>query len=57
LIILSSKNKLTRYADVDGNSAEDQHAISGYMFIMHGGAVSWSVKCQDIISLSMMESE
>ena len=37
--------------------AEDRHAVSGYAFIVHGGAVSWSAKRQDIISLSTTESE
>jgi hypothetical protein len=37
--------------------AADRHAISGYAFMIHGGAVSWSAKRQQIISLSTMESE
>jgi hypothetical protein len=37
--------------------AEDRHAISGYAYIIHGGAVSWSAKRQNIISLSTTESE
>jgi len=32
-------------------------AISGYAFIINGGAVSWSAKKQEIISLSTTESE
>jgi len=36
--------KLTGYADADGNMAKDHHAISGYAFILHGGAISWSAK-------------
>ena len=49
--------ELTGYADADGNMAEDRHAISGYAFILHGGAISWSAKRQEIISLSTTESE
>ena len=45
------------YANADGNMAEDCHAILGYAFILHGGAVSWSTKQQEIISLSTTESE
>ena len=37
--------------------AEDRHAISGYAFIINGGAVSWSAKRQEIVSLSTTESE
>ncbi|CAA7269035.1 unnamed protein product [Cyclocybe aegerita] len=35
---------LVGYADADGNMAEDCHAISGYTFLLHGGAISWSAK-------------
>ena len=45
------------YGDADGSMAEDRKAISGYAFIINGGAVSWSAKRQAIISLSMTESE
>ena len=48
---------LTGYADADGSMAEDRHAISGYAFIINGGAVSWSAKRQEIVSLSTTESE
>ena len=51
------KDNLVGYADVDGSMAEDRHAISGYAFMLHGGAVSWSAKQQEIVSLSTMESE
>ncbi|CAA7259930.1 unnamed protein product [Cyclocybe aegerita] len=48
---------LVGFADADGSMAEECHAISGYAFLLHGGAVSWSAKCQEIISLSTTESE
>ena len=51
------KDNLVGYADADGSMAEDRHAISGYTFMLHGGAVSWSTKWQEIISLSTTESE
>ena len=41
----------------DGSMEEDQKAILGYAFIINGGAISWSTKCQEIISLSTTESE
>ena len=37
--------------------AEDRHAITGYAFLIDGGAVSWSSKRQEIVSLSTTESE
>ena len=42
---------------MDGSTAEDRHAVSGYAFIINGGAVSWSAKHQSIILLSTTESE
>jgi len=49
--------ELRGYADADGSMAEDRHAISSYAFVVHGGAVSWSAKRQEIVSLSTTESE
>ena len=49
--------ELVGYADADGSMAEDRKAISGYAFMVNGGAVSWSAKRQQIISLSTTESE
>jgi hypothetical protein len=37
--------------------AEDRHTISGYAFLINGGAISWSSKWQEIMSLSTTESE
>jgi len=51
------KGDLVGYADADGSMAEDRHAISGYAFMLYRGAVSWSAKRQEIISLSTTESE
>ena len=48
---------ISLFADADGNMAEYRHAVSGYAFILHGGAGSWSTKRQAIISLSTTESE
>ncbi len=48
---------LEGYADTDGSMAEDRCAILGYVFLIDGGAVSWSSKHQEIVSLSTMESE
>ena len=51
------KKVLVGYADANGSMAEDRCAVSSYAFIVDGGAVSWSTKCQEIISLSMTKSE
>src|SRR5713226_7491374 len=42
---------------MDGSMAEDRCAITGYMFLIDGGAISWSSKRQEIVSLSTTESE
>jgi hypothetical protein len=52
-----SKRTLEGYADADGSMAEDRRAITGYAFLVDGGAVSWSSKRQEIVSLSTTESE
>ena len=52
-----AQTELIGYADVDGSTAEDRHAVSGYAFIINGGEASWSAKHQSIISLSTTESE
>ena len=51
------KMKLIGYTDTDGSMAKDRHAISGYAFLIHGGAVSWSTKQQEIIVLSTTKAE
>ena len=48
---------LVGYTDADSSMDEDHKAISGYAFLIDGGAVSWSSKKQEIISLSTTESE
>ena len=49
--------ELVCYADADGSMAKDWHATLGYAFVVDGGAVSWSTKWQEIVSLLTMESE
>jgi hypothetical protein len=44
-------------ADADGSMAEDRRAISGYAFLLNGGAMSWACKKQDIVPLSTTKSE
>ena len=48
---------LEGFTDVDGATQEHRHAITGYAFLIDGGAVSWSSKKQEIVTLSTAESE
>jgi len=57
LIYGGGEKELARYTDTDGSVMEDHCAISGYAFLIDGGAISWSSKHQEIVSLSMTESE
>jgi transposase InsO family protein len=52
-----ARRTLVGYADADGSMTEDRRAITGYAFLIDGGAVSWSSKKQEIVSLSTTESE
>ena len=53
----NTDNGLEGYTDADGSSQKHRHAISGYVFLMNGGAISWSSKKQNLITLSTAESE
>lgn len=48
---------LKGFMDADRASQEHFHAISGYAFLIDGGAVSWSFKKQELITLSMAEAK
>jgi len=48
---------LIGYTDADGSMAEDHRAISGYAFLVDGGAVLWSSKRQEIVFLSTTKSK
>jgi Reverse transcriptase (RNA-dependent DNA polymerase) len=52
-----SSGELEGYSDADGSMHEDRKAISGYAFLLDGGAILWSSKKQEIIALLMMEAE
>ena len=54
----SSSNPVTPgYLDADHASQLHRHLISGYAFLIGGGAVAWSAKKQPIVALSMMEAK
>ena len=48
---------LKGFSNADGPSQYHWHSISGYIFTIDGGAVSWSSKKQAIVALSMTEAE
>jgi Reverse transcriptase (RNA-dependent DNA polymerase) len=48
---------LIGYTDADGSMAEDRRAISGYAFLIDGGAVSWSAKKQEYVAATYATKE
>jgi len=48
---------LISYTDADGSMGEDCKAISGITFLINEGAILWSFKKQEIVSLSTTESK
>jgi hypothetical protein len=48
---------LVGYVDADGASQEHRRAITGYVFMIDGGAISWSSKKQELVTLSTTEAE
>ena len=57
LVYGGEERGLTGYVDADGASQEHRRAISGYVFMVDGGAVSWSSKKQELVTLSTTEAE
>jgi Reverse transcriptase (RNA-dependent DNA polymerase) len=57
LVIGGSQGGLEAYSDADWASQEHRHSVSGYVFTIDGGAVSWSSKKQPIVALSTTEAE
>ncbi|KAJ3503727.1 hypothetical protein NLJ89_g8305 [Agrocybe chaxingu] len=51
------KDGLEGYTDADGASQDHRRAISGYAFLINGGAVSWSSRKQELVTLSTAEAE
>ena len=43
--------------NVDGVVQEHRHAISGNIFLMDGGAISWSSQKQELVTLSTAEAK
>jgi len=57
LVYGDEEKDLQGYVDADGASQDHRRAISGYVFMVDGGAVSWMSKKQEIITLSTTEAE
>jgi hypothetical protein len=57
LVYGGDKRGLVGYTDADGASQEHRQAISGYVFMIDRGAISWSSKKQELIMLSMTEAK
>jgi hypothetical protein len=51
------RHDLEGYSDADGGTQEDRYAISGYTFLIDGGAIAWSSRKQELITLSTAEAE
>lgn len=45
------------YTDADWASNADRKSVSGFVFLLGGGAISWSAKKQALVALSSTESE
>ena len=45
------------YVDADGVTLDHRRAISGFVVLVDRGAVSWSSKKQELVTLSTMEAE
>jgi hypothetical protein len=57
-LVYGDENRdLQGWVDADGASQDHRRAISGYVFMVDGGAVSWLSKKQEIVMLSMTEAE
>jgi Reverse transcriptase (RNA-dependent DNA polymerase) len=53
----NEQHDLIGYTDADGASQPHRHAISGYTFLIDGGAISWRSRKQEIVTLSTAEAE
>ena len=52
-----NNNGLVGYTDADWASQDHRHSISGYIYQIDGGSVSWSCQKQSIVALSSTEAE
>ena len=52
-----SQPELLGYSDSDWGQRQDRRSISGYAFLLCGGAISWQSKKQKTVALSTVEAE
>ena len=52
-----SKPAVEGFCDADWGGQKHHHSISGYLFHMGAGAISWSSKKQHVVALSSTEAE
>jgi len=45
------------YSDADWGAGEDRKSVGGFVFLLKGGAISWTSKKQNSIALSTTEAE
>ena len=57
LVLGGTPQRIVGYSDADGMSSESRKPISGYVYFVNGGAVSWSSKRQPLVTLSTTEAE
>ena len=51
-------NHIEGYADADwAGNLDDRRSTTGYVFILHGGAITWNSKKQPTVTLSTTEAE
>lgn len=54
----SAPAEIVGYSDADwGGDVDDRKSMTGYVFLMQGGAISWNVKKQPTVALSSCEAE
>ena len=51
------KKGLEGYTDADGATQDHRYAISGYAYLLDGGAITWSSRKQELVTLSTAEAE
>lgn len=53
----NERHNLLGYTDADGASQSHRHAISGFAFLIDGGAISWASQKQELVTLSTVEAK